>query len=92
MPRTPAARAANLPYEVAFQANTGSLWTDGGVGTGNQGLGMLAGTSPSITRYNTAGYETAFQGGNGDLWAQGSNGGGDLGLGMMPGTCPALIS
>jgi hypothetical protein len=35
-------------YEVAFQANTGNLWTVGSADNGDHKLGMLAGTSPSI--------------------------------------------
>ncbi|MBV9006512.1 MAG: hypothetical protein JO181_17745 [Solirubrobacterales bacterium] len=36
-------------HEIAFQANTGDLWTTG-LGGGDTGLGMMAGTSPSISR------------------------------------------
>src|ERR1700727_2512715 len=36
------------PPEVAFQANTGSLWSTGTAGTTNWQLGMMAGTSPSV--------------------------------------------
>ena len=35
-------------YEVAFQANTGNLFTYGGAGAGDHSQGMMAGTSPSI--------------------------------------------
>jgi hypothetical protein len=36
-------------HQVAFQANTGILWTVGPDGITNWQLGMAAGTSPSIT-------------------------------------------
>jgi hypothetical protein len=32
---------------MAFQANTSRLWIAGAAGTGNQGLGMMPGTSPA---------------------------------------------
>jgi hypothetical protein len=35
-------------YEVAFEANTNSLWTVGTAGNSNWNLGMQPGTSPSI--------------------------------------------
>ena len=35
-------------YEVAYQDPRGYLWTDGTAGTQYWGLGMMAGTSPSI--------------------------------------------
>ena len=38
-------------YEVAFQANTGNLWTlDPDLGAVDRDLGMMAGTSPSPVR------------------------------------------
>jgi hypothetical protein len=39
----------NGSYEVAFQANTDSLWTVGTDNHGSWNLGMMAGTSPGIT-------------------------------------------
>ena len=89
-------------YEVAFQANTGHLYTAGAAnpyGTDQQ-LGMMPGTSPAIAQ-NREGltddcYVVAFQGaGNGNLWTFTSNGssfGKDLGLGMAAGTSPAITS
>jgi hypothetical protein len=35
-------------FEVAFQANTGNLWTVGGDPHGDWGLGMMVGTSPGV--------------------------------------------
>jgi hypothetical protein len=35
-------------YEMAFQANTGHLWSWGSVNKGDWGLGMKGTTSPSI--------------------------------------------
>jgi hypothetical protein len=48
-------------YEIAFQANTGMLWTAGKVRSGNTDLGVATGTSPSITVPANGGYEIAFQ-------------------------------
>ena len=36
-------------YQVAFQANTGILWTVAAAPGQNLGLGMMTGTSPAIT-------------------------------------------
>ena len=86
-------------WEVAFQANTGSLWTysdEGSAGSGSRGyrnwnLGMSAGTSPSITvTYSLGGAEIAFQANSGDLWTVGQDNSGDSGLGMMAGTSPSI--
>jgi hypothetical protein len=78
--------------EVAFQANTTSLWTTGGAGTHDWGLGMLPGTSPAIA-VSGGGYEVAFQANTTSLWTVTSAGvGSDLRLGMMPGTSPAICA
>jgi hypothetical protein len=77
-------------HEVAFQASTGHLWVEGSGGTGDTGLGMAAGTSPSIAGLPGGGYEVAFQASTGHLWVEGSGGTGDTGLSMMAGTSPAL--
>jgi hypothetical protein len=76
--------------EIAFQANTTSLWT---VGTGNHGawnLGMMKGTSPSVSDLTTGGYEVAFQANTGDLWTVGASTHGSWGLGVMAGTSPSI--
>ncbi len=59
-------------YEIAFQANTGILWTvlpnQSGVPVGaSTGLGMKAGTSPAIAGV-PGGTEIAFQANTGALW------------------------
>ena len=75
---------------VAFQANTGNLWTTGAAGTADLGLGMMAGTSPSITALSGGGYQIAFQANTGNLWTTGAAGTADLGLGMRAGTSPSI--
>ena len=35
-------------YNIAFQANTGNLWTYGTAGSGDRRLGMARGSSPTI--------------------------------------------
>jgi Ca2+-binding RTX toxin-like protein len=71
--------------QIAFQANTGNLDI---TGTGDTGLAMAAGTSPSI---DAAG-NVAFQGSNGNLWTYAGNGNGttDTGAAMMAGTSPSI--
>ncbi|RAG86418.1 hypothetical protein DN069_06275 [Streptacidiphilus pinicola] len=79
--------------EIAFQANSGDLWTTPGTTVGTDlHLGMMAGTSPSITRNynNSSHFGIAFQANTGDLWvAPGTSVGTDLHLGMMHGTSPS---
>ena len=36
-------------FEVAFEANTSSLWTVGNAGNEDWSLGMMVGTSPSAS-------------------------------------------
>ena len=79
-------------YEVAFQANTSSLWTVGSDNKGAWGLGMMSGTNPSVTALRGGGYEAAFQANTGHLWVVGSAGSGDLGFGMMHGTSPSITA
>src|SRR5207244_13384022 len=79
-------------YEVACQANTGNLWTVGPDGGKDWGLGMMAGTSPSITALANGGYEVAFQAKTGNLWTIGSDQHVDLALGTMAGTSPSITS
>jgi hypothetical protein len=62
--------AGACPIQIAFQANTGILWTLN-MRTGvpsNTGLPMLAGTSPSLSYTSTGAVEVAYTGANGDLW------------------------
>jgi hypothetical protein len=81
----PAARALTLNTEIAFQANTGELWTWSiNKQPSGTGLGMAAGTSPSVASLSGLGlanHEIAFQANTGDLWTIGPFGQGDTGLG-----------
>jgi subtilisin family serine protease len=86
------AAPAPAGYQVAFQANTSNLWTVGTGGTGDLQLGMMAGTSPSISRLTGGGYEIAFQANTGNLWVTGTAGTADLHLGMMAGTSPSITA
>ena len=79
-------------YAVAFQANTGSLWTTGPGGNANWQLGMMPGTSPAIAGLSTGGYAVAFQANTGSLWIAGPGGCVNRQLGMMPGTSPAITA
>lgn len=90
-------QAWGLPYaapavQTAFQANTGSLWADGNLGAANFGLGMMPGTSPSVTALAGGGYQIAFQANTGSLWTAGSLGTRDLQAGMMAGTSPSITA
>jgi hypothetical protein len=80
---------ANGWYEVAFQANTGSLWTVGAESPGAWNLGMKTNTSPAITSLGSS-YEVAFQANTGSLWTVGGATKGAWNLGMMAGTNPAI--
>jgi hypothetical protein len=93
MPGTsPAIAVVSGGSQVAFQANTGSLWVTGAHGTGDWGLGMAGGTSPSIAALAGGGYQVAFQANTGELWVAGSAGTGPTGLGMMHGTSPSITA
>ncbi|WP_396349620.1 CHAP domain-containing protein [Geodermatophilus sp. DSM 44513] len=76
---------------IAFEANTSHLWTAGGAGTADRGLGMMPGTSPAIAAVS-GGYQVAFQANTGNLWTTGPLGTRDFGLGMMAGTSPAIAA
>jgi hypothetical protein len=77
--------------EVAFQANTGSLWSTGTDNHGNWAQEMKPGTSPSITVLPSGGYEMAYQDNNGHLWTTGTAGTTEWGLAnVMVGTSPAI--
>ena len=78
-------------YQIAFQANTTSMWTAGSLGTQDLLLGMMPGTSPSITKVN-GGYQIAFMANTGSLWTAGALGTRDLGLGMKAGTNPSIVA
>src|SRR5580704_3060852 len=78
---------------AAFQANTGSLWKVRGkppVGVDNH-LGMMAGTSPSMTFSEDLGPIIAFQANTGTLFIFSAGGGiVDTQLPMMRGTSPYI--
>ena len=99
LPRpTPAPPPGPVPQVVppshiaqgAFQANTGNLWVVGADNRGDTGLGMMAGTSPSIAGL-PGGWQAAFQANTGALWVVGRDNRGDMHLGMMAGTSPSII-
>jgi hypothetical protein len=79
---------------IAFQANTGHLLilnakTGSGVDTG---LGMAAGSSPSITELGGGAYEVAFVANTGRLWTYCScSGGHETGMGVETGTSPSIV-
>jgi hypothetical protein len=82
----------SAPYEVGFQANTTSLWTVGSSNHGSWGLGMMAGTSPSVANLANGGYEVAFQANTGSLWTVGADNHDAWGLGMAAGTSPSITA
>jgi hypothetical protein len=79
-------------FKVAFQANTGVLWTqDLAVGGVPTGAAMAAGTSPALTSLSGGGFEIAVHGTNGHLWEYGTYiANFDTVLGMWPGTSPSI--
>jgi hypothetical protein len=80
-------------FEVAFQANTGALWTVGAAGNTAWSLGMRAGTSPSIAALPAGGFEVAVQTNTGDLWTVGRGLNAqdkDWRAGMLSGTSPDI--
>jgi hypothetical protein len=79
-------------YEVAFQANTSSLWSVGASNHGAWNLGMASGTSPSAALLTNGQYEYAFQANTSSLWTVGSDNHGAWNLGMMAGTSPAITA
>jgi cell wall-associated NlpC family hydrolase len=80
-------------YQIAFQANTSNLWVTGAAGTADTGLGMMAGTSPSITALPNGGYQILFQANTGEMWRYSPQTGiAPVGLGMMVGTSPAVAA
>jgi hypothetical protein len=82
----------NSTPQVAFQANTGYLWTYTPTSGGTSlALGMAAGTSPAVVGLINGGYEIAFQANTGYLWTYSpASGAINTGLGMAAGTSPAI--
>jgi hypothetical protein len=90
MPGTsPSITALGGSFQVAFQANTTSLWTVGAGGNKDWGLGMMTGTSPAIAATSDGSFVVKFQANTGSLWKAGDGGTGALNLGMMSGTSPS---
>jgi hypothetical protein len=94
-----AALSAQTNWKAAFQGSNGHLWvvnnsyyTSGGTaGATDTGLGMMAGTSPSITGLPVSGWEVAVQANTGTLWIWGPDSGADdIGFPMMAGTSPSI--
>ena len=89
----PAAQALSQVTEIAFQANTGNLWTYtvGDPGS-NIGMGMMAGTSPSVAPLSGIGsnHEIAFQANTSNLWTTGAFGQGPTPYGLAAGTSPSI--
>jgi hypothetical protein len=76
--------------EMAYQGTNGDLWLYGRAAEGDTGLGMLAGTSPSITNLQSGGYQVAFQASTGVLWTMGTDGTYNTGEAMAAGTSPVI--
>jgi len=88
------AHASTAPFEMAFQANNGSLydWSSAGSGA-NTGQGMMTDTSPSIAELTNGTEEMAFQANTGNLIIWSANGSGvNTGQAMMAGTSPAITA
>ena len=75
---------------IAYQNSAGTLAIAGRNNNRSYGLGMAAGTSPSITELDGGGFEIAFQANTGSLWTVGSAGQRNWGLGMKAGTSPSI--
>ena len=91
----PPARGLGAHTEIAFQANTGELWTWKLLGgAGGTGLGMMERTSPSINPTAAccafADHDIGFQANTGDLWIRTGIGAHNTGAGMAPGTSPSI--
>jgi hypothetical protein len=81
-----------LGFKVAFQSDAGELWIYTlGAPAFNTHLGMMAGTSPSITTLSTGDCEIAFQANTGVLWTVSPAGvGAPTSATMMPRTSPRI--
>jgi hypothetical protein len=86
------ATGSSSDWEIAYQNNNGSVAVYGTLGQGTLSLGMLSGTSPSITGLAGGGYQIAFQANTTALWITGSDGTRSLNLGMAPGTSPSITA
>ncbi|HEX5402368.1 MAG TPA: G1 family glutamic endopeptidase [Pseudonocardiaceae bacterium] len=83
-------------FMVAFQANTGSLWTytSSSGAANNLALGMNPDSSPSITQLASGSSEIAFEANTSALWvyAGSTTAARSLKLGMASGTSPSLTA
>jgi hypothetical protein len=86
--------AENGSYIVAFQADTGDLWTYSPSAPGlHYGLGLAAGTSPDIAGLRDGSYEIAFQANSGKLWTYSpASKATEFNLGMAAGTSPSVAA
>jgi hypothetical protein len=71
---SPALATYGNAYQVAAQANTGSLWILGNFGNRNWELGMMGGSSPSITTLSDGAWVAAMQANTGSLITAGTAG------------------
>jgi hypothetical protein len=80
-------------YVLAYQGPNGDLFLSGNVpgATGDTGLGMAAGTSPSVAFLPNGSFVATFQANTGNLWLTYYGGSRDLGLGMLHGTSPSIV-
>lgn len=78
-------------YEAAYQGTDGHLWVVDPAGTATDTeLGMMAGTSPSITATGGTAFTVAFQANTGQLWIYSAETGGrSVGLAMASSTSPS---
>jgi hypothetical protein len=89
--RTGAPTTLARPWEIAFQANTGSLWVIGSDDRLDMRLGVVAGTSPSICAMPNGAWQAAYN--SGSLWVIGTaDDRGDMKLGMVAGTSPSICA
>ena len=92
MPGTsPSIAAVAGGYQVAFQANTGMLWTVGALGTRDWKLALMAGTSPSIAAV-AGGFQVAFQSSTGELWTVGALGNRGWGQSLNRASSPSIAA
>jgi glycosyl hydrolase family 16 len=78
--------------KIAFQANTGHLWTDVPGEALDAGLAMNAGSSPSITTVESGADLVAFQKSNHHLWIDEPAGGNEESPLLEAGTSPSIAS
>ena len=86
------AQFANGSPAIAFQANTGNMWTVGNGVSTDQYLGMKAGTSPSIAVLQNGQMAVAVQSNLGTLWLNVNGTNSNHSLAMKPGTSPSIAA